>query len=140
MRNIFKILIGLVLITINSCDDHCTESYLAIVNNSGKDIEINSYTESGIDGKMIFSKKIIIVNNNKTENKFKYCGNAHQKARFSALIEGDSIVIDFGDRIQSYGYLTIPINRNPFQLDFDNKSNDFVYTLTPEDYTNATPK
>ena len=43
MRNLFKILIGLVL--VSSCDDNCVESHLIISNNSGKDIEINSYIE-----------------------------------------------------------------------------------------------
>ena len=55
MRNLFKIIA--LLVFVSSCDDHCVESNLIISNNSGKDIEINSYKESGIDGKMIFSKK-----------------------------------------------------------------------------------
>jgi hypothetical protein len=136
MKNIFKIIALLVL--VYSCDDKCIESNVAIVNNSGKDVEISSYKKVGLDGKtIVFSKKINILNNERNETKTKDCGAGAGRGSIRALIEGDSIVIDYGDRIKSYGYSTTPLNRNPFQLDMDNKSNDFVYTLTPDDYTNA---
>jgi hypothetical protein len=136
MKNIFKIIALLVL--VNSCDDKCIESNVAIVNNSGKDVEISSYKKVGLDGKtIVFSKKINILNNERNETKTKDCGAGAGRGSIRALIEGDSIVIDYGDRIKSYGYSTTPLNRNPFQLDMDNKSNDFVYTLSPDDYTNA---
>lgn len=141
MENLFRIIVILVLITFNSCDDHCTESYLSMVNNSGKDIEINSYTESGIDGKMIFSKKITLTNNNKYEKTLKDCGNNAGKFNFGAFVEGDSILIDYGDKIKGYSVKSkIYEARNPYILDGNNKANDFVYTLTPDDYANATPK
>lgn len=139
MKNLFKIIVLLIL--VYSCDDPCIESYVAIVNSSGKDVEISSYKKVGLDGKtIVFSKKINILNNERNETKTKDCGAGAGRGSIRALIEGDSIVIDYGDRIKSYGYSTTPLNRNPFQLDMDNKSNDFVYTITPEDYANANQK
>ena len=139
MKNLIKIIVVLVL--VSSCDDDCVESYVAIVTSSGKDVGISSYKKVGLDGKtIVFSKKINILNNERNETKTKDCGAGAGRGSIIALIEGDSIVIDYGDRIKSYGYSTTPLNRNPFQLDMNNKSNDFVYTITPEDYANAIQK
>ena len=139
MRNLFKIIA--LLVFVSSCDDHCVESNLIISNNSGKDIEINSYKESGIEGKMIFSKKIILTTNNKYEKTLKDCGNSAGKFNFGAFVEGDSILIDYGDKIKGYSVKSkIYEARNPYILDGNNKSNDFVYTLTLEDYANANSK
>ena len=139
MKNLIKIIVVLVL--VSSCDDDCVESYVAIVNSSGKDVGISSYKKVGLDGKtIVFSKKINILNNERNETKTKDCGAGAGRGSIIALIEGDSIVIDYGDRIKSYGYSTTPLNRNPFQLDMNNKSNDFVYTINPEDYANAIQK
>ena len=124
-----------------NCEDNCVHSLQELINLSGKSIEITSYTYIQNTRSYEYNKKYTIADNNKIEKSLKDCGNAPGRASFSYLVEGDSIVIDYGDKIKSYSITTkIYEARNPYILDSNNKSNNFTYTLTPEDYANATPK
>jgi hypothetical protein len=66
MKNLIKIIVVLVL--VSSCDDDCVESYVAIVNSSGKDVGISSYKKVGLDGKtIVFSKKLTYLTMKETK-------------------------------------------------------------------------
>lgn len=67
--------------------------------------------------------------------------NSAVKFNFGAFVEGDFILIYYGDKIKGYSVKSkIYEARNPYILDGNNKANDFVYTLTLDDYTNAKVK
>lgn len=148
-----KIFILIVLsIIVSSCVDggQCFTSSVKIINNSGKDIDVFSYRKEYVNGAVtlteVFSKKTILKNNDNIFKKAESCPpSVTSNLGFNAVFEGDSIVIDYGDRISKYGsdlqiYKDKDL-RNPFYLWFTNQANrDFVYTLTPDDYANSTPK
>jgi hypothetical protein len=139
MKNLIKIIVVLVL--VSSCDGDCVQSHQELINLSGKSIEVTSFTYIQNTNSYIFNKNYTIYNNNKIEKSLKDCGAGAGRGSFSYLVEGDSIIIDYGDKVKSYSITTkIYEARNPYILDGNNKSNDFTYTITPEDYANAIQK
>ena len=129
---------------ITSCVDSgkCNDDNGTLVNNSGKDIIITSYKNySLIVPSGTISKTISIINNSNITKRDEQCPPSSADVSFGNLVEGDSIVIDYGDRTKGYGNrLSTP--RNPFWGDGlgGDSEKDFTYTLTPEDYANAIPK
>lgn len=112
-----------------------------IINNSNKEISITSFLFDYNTKKYSFSKKIILKNNDIVSKEVKvFTDQSYNALTFEKMVEGDSIVIDYGDKIKSYSSRTNDDNRDPYSLDSENKSHNFVYTLTPDDYANATPK
>ncbi len=150
MKKIF-ILIVLVIVIIGCVDGgQCYTSSVKIINNSGKDIEVSSYKNEYVNGSVIltkiFSKKTILKNNENIYKADKACAPDFAKApSFGSLFDGDSIIIDYGDRVMEYSdgppKTANDLNRNPFVL-FRNNQPDkhFIYTLSPDDYTNAKVK
>ena len=150
MKKIFNLIV--LSIIVSGCVDggQCFKSSVKIINNSGKDIEVSSYKNEYVNGSTIltkiFSKKTVLKNNDNIFKTAESCPpSVTSNLGFNAVFEGDSIVIDYGDRISKYGsdpqiYKDKDL-RNPFYLWFINQENrDFIYTLTPDDYTNAKVK
>jgi hypothetical protein len=128
---------------LGSCTDQGPEtiSKQTIVNNSNKEIVITSFLFDYNTKKYSFSKKIILKNNDIIHEETKVLFSSPEDAlTFEKFVGGDSIVIDYVDKIKSYSSRTDDDNRDPYYLDSQNKNHDFVYTITPEDYANATPK
>jgi hypothetical protein len=128
---------------LGSCTDRgpCITETQKIENKSNQEIVISSYRYDISTDKHNFSKKFILKNNDIIYRENEGCPPNAGNLEFQVFIEGDSIVIDYGDRITSYSGRTLDIDkRNPYRLDSENKSHDFIYTITPEDYVNATPK
>ncbi len=145
MKKIF-ILIVVSVIVIGCVDGgQCYKSSAKIINNSGKNIEIFSYRKEYVNGAVtlsqVFLKKTVLKNDENINNSGELCPPFSGNIGLNSIL-GDSIVIDYGDRISKYGsdlqiYKDKDL-RNPFYLWFINQSNrDFVYTLTSEDYANA---
>ena len=147
MRKIFILIVLSIL--ANGCVDggQCFTSSVKIINNSGKDIEVFSYRKEYVNGSniltAIFSKKTILKNNENIYKSAKSCPpSITTNIGFDSVFEGDSIVIDYGDRVSRYGsdlqiYKDKDL-RNPFYLWSINQVNrDFIYMLTREDYVNA---
>ena len=112
-----------------------------IINNSNKEISITSFLFDYNTKSYSFSKKITLKNNDIVSKEVKvFTDQSYNALTFEKMVEGDSIVIDYGDKIKSYSSRTKDDNRDPYRLDSENKSHDFIYTITPEDYANATPK
>lgn len=133
-------IITVLLITylFYSCDVDCENINRTIINNSGKNIEITSYKNHYWNiSKGTLSKKILIQNYSSTNLKVRSCPPTFHFISFSDLVEGDSIVINYGDKIKRYG-IKINSDRNPFWMDnYVYEGKDFTYILTAEDYTNA---
>lgn len=144
MRKIFVLIV--LSIIVGGCDSgQCYQSSAKIINNSGKDIEVISYKKGYVNGAVnlsqVFLKKTVLKNNENIHNSGEICPPFYGNIGLPSIL-GDSIVIDYGDRISKYGsdlqiYKDKDL-RNPFYLLFINQENrDFVYTLTPDDYINA---
>jgi len=130
----------IVVFLLSSCIDRgdCTDLSQRIENKSNYEVTITSYYPSYNPKQVEFSKKITLKKNGEIKEEGKSCPPSYLELTFATLVGGDSIVIDYGDRIKSYGGRVIDnYLRNPYRLDSENKSNNFVYTLTPEDYANA---
>lgn len=131
-------------LSLLSCVDNgkCTDDNGTLVNNSGKDILIISYKNyyPNIPFETI-SKTTTILNNSNISKKTEECPpGPSADLSFEALVEGDSIVIDYGDRKKGYSDRN-NVNRNPYWVEGSrNTEQDFTYTLTPEDYANAIVK
>jgi hypothetical protein len=137
----------IILITavflLGSCTDmgSCVTETQTIENKTNREIVISSYRYDISTNKHNFSEKFTLKNNDIVYGKSEGCPPNVGYLDFHGLINGDSIVIDYGDKFKGYGGRTLDTDiRNPYRLDSQNKTHDFVYTITPEDYTNATPK
>ncbi len=140
MINLKYILLITVVFILGGCTDmgHCFTKAQTIENKSNIEIVIISYRLNYDSNQHVFSKKITLKNNDIIHKEAKSCPPSFSGPDFASLVEGDSIVIDYGDKIKSYSMKTLDTdNRNPFRLDSENKSHNFVYTITPEDYANA---
>ena len=140
--------ITLVLISIlTGCTDMiparpCYNVTESLVNNSGKDVTIHSFYDASTSDtvKLVPVKDILIKNSDSIGTIKKYCPDGgYLRNSFVELIGHDSIIFDYGDRVQSYSRRYGHEARNPFVLDAQTHDK-FVYKLTPEDYANATPK
>ena len=141
MKNIY-ILIATSFLIISCVDSgKCNDDNGTLVNNSGKNIIITSYrNHSLIVPPGTISKTISMLNNSSITKRDEQCPPSSADVSFGDLVEGDSIVIDYGDKKKGYGN-RINTNRNPYYLDgLANSEQDFTYTLIPEDYANAIPK
>ncbi len=128
---------------LGSCTDRgdCTDLIQKIENKSNYEVTITSYYPTYNPKQVEFSKKITLKNNGEIKEERKSCPPSYLELTFATLVGGDSIVIDYGDRTKSYSRRIIDNDlRNPYRLDSENKSHNFVYTLTSEDYANAKVK
>jgi hypothetical protein len=140
MRNIILITVVFVL---GSCTDRgpCVTETATIINKSNREIILMSYQYDINTNKYNFSNKFTLKNNDIIYGENEGCPPNVGYIDLNGLVIGDSILIDYGDKIKSYSGRTIDTDmRNPYRLDSENKSRDFTYTLTPEDYANATKK
>ena len=134
-------LIVVAVFFVTSCQDDCEYLVDELLNNSGRKVEIIVYQnyEPNIPFGTL-SKTHIIENNQKISQTEKNCAPYNSRLDFVKLLQGDSIVIDFGDRKLRYGIKDVTSPRNPFYLARINiGAKTFTYTLTPEDYANALP-
>ena len=124
-----------------SCENRCTDLTDEFVNNSGRKIEVISYKNYYTDiAFQTLSKKRFVENQTSLKKTNKICPPEVSQLDIGNLLEGDSIVIDFGDKQLRYGIKNLSSSRNPFYLALNNKDQyNFTYTLTPEDYANALP-
>ena len=139
MKNI--ILFYVFICVLHSCESSCDDLTTKFLNDSGKRIEITSYKRyyPNIVSPTI-SKKFITDNKSDLQQIDKVCSPEVPYLDIGNLFEGDSIVIDFGDKRIRYGIKNLSSSRNPFYLALNNKDQyNFTYTLTPEDYANALP-
>lgn len=137
----YIILIVTVFLLVGCFLDTSYISKQRIINNSNKEISITSFLFDYNTKRYSFSKKITLKNNDIVSKEVKvFADQSYNALTFEKMVEGDSIVIDYGDKIKSYSSKTKDDNRDPYRLDSENKSHDFVYTLTPEDYANAITK
>lgn len=137
----YTLLIAAVFL-LGSCTDMgpCVTETQTIENKSNQEIVISSYRYDISTNKHNFSEKFTLKNNDIVYGKSEGCPPNVGYLDFHGLINGDSIVIDYGDKIKSYSSRTKDDNRDPYRLDSENKSHDFIYTITPEDYANANQK
>ena len=128
-----------IVFLFNNCDNNCVDRKAKILNSSGKTVVITSFKNYYVNVPFgTLSKKTEIPKDESIELVNKICPPSVQRVSIVDLIMGDSIVIDFGDRKLRYG--RIASLRNPYTLEFQNLDSDnFTYTLTPEDYANALP-
>jgi hypothetical protein len=138
----YTLLIAAVFL-LGSCTDRgpCTDLSQKIENKSNIDVIITSYYLRYDPKQVDFSKKITLKNNAIIYKAGQSCLPSDLELSFRDLVEGDSIVIDYGDKIKSYSGRTLDADkRNPYRLDSEKKTHDFVYAITPEDYANANQK
>lgn len=135
----YRIIIAVAFL-LGSCTDRgdCTNLLQKIENKSNYEVTITSYYPTYNPKQVEFSKKITLKKNGEIKEEGKSCPPSYLELTFATLVGGDSIVIDYGDKIKSYSRKVIDNDlRNPYRLDSEKKGNDFVYTLAPEDYANA---
>ena len=127
--------------TLCSCESKCEELTDEFVNNSNRKIEVIVYKNNQPNiPSGTFSRKHILENNTSLKRTVKNCAPYGERLSIGTLLQGDSIVIDFGDRKLKYGIINLSSTRNPFYLQEINQNQyNFTYTLTPEDYANALP-
>ena len=138
MKNVILILIFSFFI---SCENDCFKEVEELQNNSGRKVEIVVYKNHAPNIAFgTYSTTHIIENNQKISQNEKVCAPYNSRLDFIELIQGDSIIIDFGDRKLRFGIINKTSPRNPFYLaNIDIAKPNFAYTLTPEDYANALP-
>ena len=139
MKNIFCICF--VTLLFFRCDNSCDTVTDQFINASGKNIEIIVYKNYKINIPFeTFSTKHVLQNNETIKRTFKSCPPAQPFSDIEQLLQGDSIIIDFGDKKIRYGIKNLSSVRNPYFLAIGNRDLfNFTYTLTPEDYANALP-
>lgn len=137
MKNIFWIL----TLVVCSCDNNCDIVTDKFINVSGRKIEIIVYKNYRTNIPFeTYSTTHVIPNNLNLERTLKSCPPAREVTDLIQLLQGDSIIIDFGDKKLRYGVKNLSSARNPYFLATENRDLfNFTYTLTPEDYANALP-
>ena len=138
MKNLF---FPFLIVLILGCEGKCDDLTERIINGSGRKIEITSYKNYYPNIPFgTFSKKNLIENNAFIERRSKSCPPSIETVSIGQLVEGDSIVIDFGDKKLRYGNKDLSSRRNPYYLSlYFLYSGNFVYNITEDDYANALP-
>lgn len=139
MRYIKLIVVAVFFLT--SCENQCEFLIDELYNNSGRKVEVIVYKnyEPNIPFGT-FSTIHKLENTQKISRTDKNCAPYSSRLDVIKLLQGDSIVIDFGDRKLRYGVKNLSSPRNIFLLARDNQNQfKFTYILTPEDYANALP-
>ena len=137
MKNLSYVLSCVVLFM--SCNNDCENLVDEFQNNSGKKVEIFVYQnyEPNIPSGT-FSIKHTLQDQQSISQTDKNCAPYNGRLDFVKLMQGDSIVIDFGDRKLRYGIINVSSPRNPFLLARQSLGGKtFKYILTTEDYSNA---
>ena len=131
----------MLTLVVCSCDNDCDLVTDKFMNSSGKNIEIIVYKNYRTNIPFeTFSIKHVLQNNETIDRTLKSCPPAREVTDLVQLLQGDSIIIDFGDKKIRYGIKNLSSARNPYFLATENRDLfNFIYTLTPEDYANALP-
>ena len=137
MKNLFFVLT--ISAIIFGCEN-CVDQSFTFQNKSGKKIVVTSYKNYYPDIPFETISKIFMIENEANISRVeKDCQNRNINILgIGNVLEGDSIVIDFGDKKIGYGIKNLSSNRNIYFLAKDVPFQpNFVYTVTAADYANA---
>ena len=124
---------------LQSCE-HCERKSGTFENKLGQAIIVTSYKNYNPDIPFGTLSKIHTIQNNDNIMKVtNACNDDGQSiVGIGNVLEGDSIVIDFGNKKIGYGVKNLTSNRNPYFLARQEPfPSNFVYTVTVADYINA---